>query len=125
MTFDDITIRQSGNRYELFHSLGFRVMVVDMPNDFQYFLDMKVLNSISKGMSLRWKQTQPSKENKLASLGYSCMNVLQTGTSEYAVYLPNNQQIAWLMTPPDGNYIADDKIIKIVCKCLSLRYGIK
>lgn len=31
MTFDDITIRQSGNRYELFHSLGFRVMVVDCP----------------------------------------------------------------------------------------------
>ena len=125
MTFDDITIRQSGNRYELFHSLGFRVMVVDMVNDQQYFLDMKVLNSVAKGLSLRWKQTQPSKENKLASLGYSNMNVVQVGISEYAIYLPNNQQIAWLMTPPDQNYIDDDKLLKIICKCLSLRYGIK
>ena len=125
MTFDDITIRQSGNRYELFHSLGFRVMVVDMVNDQQYFLDMKVLNSIAKGFSLRWKQTQPSKENKLASLGYSNMNVVQTGISEYAIYLPNNQQIAWLLTPPDNNYLDDDKLLKITCKCLSLRYGIK
>ena len=125
MTFDDITIRQNGNRYELFHSLGIRVMVVDMVNDFQYFMDMKVLNSIAKGFSLRWKQTQPSKENKLASLGYSNMNVVQTGISEYAIYLPNNQQIAWILTPPDHNYIDDDKLIKIICKCLALRYGIK
>lgn len=125
MTFDDITIRQNGNRYELFHSLGIRVMVVDMVNDFQYFMDMKVLNSIAKGFSLRWKQTQPSKENKLASLGYSNMNVVQTGISEYAIYLPNNQQIAWILTSPDHNYIDDDKLIKIICKCLALRYGIK
>ena len=125
MTFDDITIRQSGNRYELFHSLGYRVMVVDMPMDQQYFLDMKVLSTIAKGMSMRWKQTQPSKESKLNSFGYSGMNVIQTGISEYAIYLPNNQQIAWLMTPPDQNYIDDDKLIKIICKCLSLRYGIK
>jgi len=125
MTFDDITIRQSGNRYELFHSLGYRVMVVDMPMDQQYFLDMKVLSTIAKGMSMRWKQTQPSKESKLNSLGYSNMNVVQVGISEYAIYLPNNQQIAWLMTPPDQNYIDDDKLIKIICKCLSLRYGIK
>ena len=125
MTFDDITIRQSGNRYELFHSLGFRVMVVDMVNDQQYFLDMKVLNSVAKGLSLRWKQTQPSKESKLNSLGYSNMNVVQTGISEYAIYLPNNQQIAGLLTPPDNNYLDDDKLLKIICKCLSLRYGIK
>ena len=84
-----------------------------------------MLNTIGKTLSLRWKQTQPSKENKLASLGYSNMNVVQTGISEYAIYLPNNQQIAWLMTPPDQNYIDDDKLIKIICKCLSLRYGIK
>ena len=125
MTFDDITIRQSGNRYELFHSLGYRVMVVDMVNDFQYFLDMKVLNSIAQGISRRWKQTQPSKESKLNSMGYSNMKVVQTGISEYAIYLPNNQQIGWLMTPPDNNYIDDDKLLKIICKCLSLRYGIK
>lgn len=125
MTFEDITIRQSGNRYELFHSLGFRVMVVDTISDGQFFVDAKVLSTIAKGLSLRWKQTQPSKENKLASMGYSGMNVIQTGINEYAIYLPNGQQIAWLMTPPDRNYIDDDKLIKIICKCLSLRYGIK
>ena len=85
---------------------------------------MKVLSTIAKGMNMRWKQTQPSKESKLNSFGYSGMNVIQTGISEYAMYLPNNQQIAWLMTPPDQNYIDDDKLLKIICKCLSLRYGI-
>lgn len=126
MKFDDITIRQSGNRYELFHSLGYRVMVVDMPMDQQYFLDMKVLSTIAKGMSMRWKQTQPSKESKLNSFGYSGMNVIQTGISEYAICLPNRQQqIAWLLTPPDNNYLDDDKLLKITCRYLALRYGLK
>ena len=125
MTFDDITIRQNQNRYELFHSLGYRIMVVDMVADCQYFLDMKVLSTIAKALSMRWQQKPTSKENKLASMGYSGMNVIQVGVSEYAIYLPNNQQIAWLMTPPDRNYLDDDKLIKIICKCLSLRYGIK
>lgn len=125
MTFDDITIRQNQNRYELFHSLGYRIMVVDMVADCQYFLDMKVLSTIAKALSMRWQQKPTSKENKLASFGYSNMNVIQVGVSEYAIYLPNNQQIAWLMTPPDRNYLDDDKLIKIICKCLSLRYGIK
>lgn len=125
MTVEDITIRQNGNIYELCNSLGISTMLVSMPVDGQYFLDAKVLHTIGKALSLRWKQKQTSKENKLASFGYSNMNVVQTGISEYAIYLPNNQQIAWLMTPPDQNYIDDDKLIKIICKCLSLRYGIK
>lgn len=100
-------------------------MVVDMVADCQYFLDMKVLSTIAKALSMRWQQKPTSKENKLASFGYSNMNVIQVGVSEYAIYLPNNQQIAWLMTPPDRNYLDDDKLIKIICKCLSLRYGIK
>lgn len=126
MKFDDITIKQYGNRYELFHSvLGFRVMVVDMIPDNQFYLDCKVLSILAKAISLRFKQTQPSKENKMASFGYSNMNVVQVGVSEYAIYLPNGRQIAWMMTIPNGDYLSDDKLLKITCRYLALRYGLK
>ncbi len=125
MTFDDITIRQNGNIYELCNSLGYSTMLVSMPVDAQYYLDAKVLSTIAKTLSLRWKQKQTSKENKLASFGYSGMGILQIGKSEYGIYLPNAQQIAWVYLPPDNNYIDDDKCLKILCKCLGLRYGIK
>ena len=81
MRVEDIMIKQSGNRYELFHALGYRVMVVDMVPDNQFFLDAKALYTISKAINLRWKQ-EPSKENKLKSFGYSGMNVLQIGISK-------------------------------------------
>ena len=125
MTFGDVTIKQYGNRYELFHSLGYQVMIVDMPTDNQFFLDSKLLSTIAQTLSLRWKQTKSSKENKLSSFNYFGMSVLQIGISEYAIYLPNGQQVVWVYLPPDNNYIDDDKCLKIICKALALRYGIK
>lgn len=49
------------------------------------------------------------------------LSLCQTGQSEYAIYLPRGQQIAGLYLPPDGNYLDDDKAIKL----LSMRYQLK
>ena len=125
MTFDDITIKQFENRYVLVHSLGYQIMVVDFPRDGQFFLDAKVLSTISKALSLRWKQTSTSKENKLASFVFFGLNVIQTEPNGYAIYLPYGQQIVMVYFPLDNNYIDDDKCLKIICKALALRYGIK
>lgn len=125
MTVEDITIRQNGNIYELCNSLGISAMLVSMPVDGQFFLDAKVLHTIGKALSLRWKQKPISKENKLASFGYSGMNVIQVERNGYAIFLPNQQQIAIVYFPLDNNYMDDDKCLKIITKCLALRYGIK
>ena len=125
MKVEDITIHQQENRYFLVHSLGMQTMVVDMCRDNQYFLDAKVLYMMAKALSLRWKQKQASKENKLAKFDYFGMYVLQIGRSEYGIYLPNKQQIAWVGLPTDNNYIDDDQCLKVLCRGLALRYGIK
>ena len=125
MTVGDITIKQFNNRYMLVHSLGYTVMIVDMPMDNQYFLDAKVLNTIGKALSLRWQQKQTSKENKLASFGYSGLNVIQVERNGYTIYLPNRQQIVMVYFPLDNNYIDDDQCLKVLCRGLALRYGIK
>ena len=125
MTVGDITIQQADNRYMLVNSLGYNVMLVDMPRDGQYFLDAKVLDIIGKTLSLRWKQKPASKENKLASFGYSGLNVIQVERNGYAIYLPHGTQIVMVYFPLDNNYIDDDKCLKIITKFLALRYGIK
>ena len=125
MTFDDIKVEQSGNRYALYNSLGYRVMLVDMPRDAQYFLDAKVLSGVAKVMSIRWKQNPPSGANKLSgSFDYSGLSVVQVERNGYAIYLPNGQQVAIAYFPLDNNYIDDDKSLKIICKGLALRYRI-
>ena len=125
MTVGDITIQQADNRYTLMHSLGYTIMVVDFPRDGQFFLDAKVLNAIGKALSFRWRQKATSKENKLASFGYFGLNVIQVERNGYAIYLPHGQQIVIVYFPLDNNYIDDDKCLKIITKCLALRYGIK
>ena len=125
MKFDDITIQQFENRYTLIHSLGYTIMVVDFPRDKQYFMDAKVLSTIAKALSIRWQQKPSSKENKLASFGYSGLNVIQVERNGYAIYLPNGQQIVIVYFPLDNNYIDDDKCLKILCKSIALRYGIR
>ena len=124
MTVEDITIRQNGNRYLMVHRLGYQIMVVDMPRDNQYFLDAKVLYTIGKVLSLRWQQKQISKE-KSTQFDYFGMKVIQTERNGYAVGLPNGQQIAMVYFPLDADYIEDSKCLRVLCKGLALRYGIK
>ena len=124
MQFEDIRVEQSGNRYALYNSLGYRVMLVDMPRDAQYFLDAKVLSGIAKAMSIRWKQNPPSGENKLSGFDYSGLSVVQVERNGYAIFLPNQQQVGFVYFPLDNNYIDDDKCLKIICKGLALRYRI-
>ena len=125
MQFDDIKVEQSGNRYALYNQLGYRVMLVDMPRDGQYFLDCKVLSGIAKAMSIRWKQNPSSGENKLSGFDYSGLSVVQVERNGYAIYLPNGQQVAFTYFPLDSQFLEDDKCIKIICKGLALRYRIK
>ena len=125
MTFDDIKVEQSGNRYALYNKLGYRVMLVDMPRDGQYFLDWKVLSGIAKAMSIRWKQNSQSGENnKISGFDYSGLSVVQVERNGYAIYLPNGQQVAFAYFPLDSQFLEDDKCIKIICKGLALRYRI-
>ena len=124
MKFEDIRVEQSGNRYALYNSLGYRVMLVDMPRDAQYFLDAKVLSGIAKAMSIRWKQNPPSGQNKLSGFDYSGLSVVQVERNGYAIFLPNQQQVGFVYFPLDNNYIDDDKCLKIICKGLALRYRI-
>ena len=124
MQFDDIKVEQSQNSYALYNQLGYRVMLVDMPRDGQYFLDAKVLSGIAKAMSIRWKQNPPSGENKLSGFDYSGLSVVQVERNGYAIFLPNGQQVAIAYFPLDNNYIDDDKSLKIICKGLALRYRI-
>ena len=124
MTFDDIKVEQSGNRYALYNSLGYRVMLVDMPRDAQYFLDWKIISGVAKAMSIRWKQNPPSGQNKLSGFDYSGLSVVQVERNGYAIFLPNQQQVAIAYFPLDNNYIDDDKSLKIICKGLALRYRI-
>ena len=124
MKFEDIRVEQSGNRYALYNSLGYRVMLVDMPRDAQYFLDAKVLSGVAKAMSIRWKQNPPSGQNKLSGFDYSGLSVVQVERNGYAIFLPNQQQVGFVYFPLDNNYIDDDKCLKIICKGLALRYRI-
>ena len=124
MQFEDIRVEQSGNRYALYNSLGYRVMLVDMPRDAQYFLDAKVLSGVAKVMSIRWKQNPPSGQNKLSGFDYSGLSVVQVERNGYAIFLPNQQQVGFVYFPLDNNYIDDDKCLKIICKGLALRYRI-
>ena len=125
MKVEDITIRQNQNRYMLVNSLGYSIMLVDMPRDNQYFLDAKVLYMMAKALSLRWKQKQASKENKLAKFDYFGMFIIQTERNGYSIYLPSREQIAMVYFPLDGNYLDDDQCLKVLCRGLALRYGIK
>ena len=124
MQFEDIRVEQSQNRYALYNQLGYRVMLVDMPRDAQYFLDAKVLSGIAKAMSIRWKQNPPSGQNKLSGFDYSGLSVVQVERNGYAIFLPNQQQVGFVYFPLDNNYIDDDKCLKIICKGLALRYRI-
>ena len=124
MQFEDIRVEQSGNCYILYNKLGYKIMFIIMPRDAQYFLDAKVLSGIAKVMSIRWKQNPPSGQNKLSGFDYSGLSVVQVERNGYAIFLPNQQQVAIAYFPLDNNYIDDDKSLKIICKGLALRYRI-
>ena len=124
MQFEDIRVEQSGNCYILYNKLGYKIMLLLMPRDAQYFLDWKIISGVAKAMSIRWKQNPPSGENKLSGFDYSGLSVVQVERNGYAIYLPNGQQVAIAYFPLDNNYIDDDKSLKIICKGLALRYRI-
>lgn len=124
MQFDDIRIEKYGNRYVLYNSHNYRVLVVDLPNTEQLFLDSKTLAIFAKTISIRWKQTQASKDIKLTSFDYSGMGVMQITSNAYAIYLPNGQQVALMTVPQDGRFLEDDACLKVLCKGLAYRYRI-
>ena len=124
MQFEDIRVEQSGNCYILYNKLGYKIMLLLMPRDAQYFLDWKIISGVAKAMSIRWKQNPPSGENKLSGFDYSGLSVVQVERNGYAIFLPNQQQVGFVYFPLDNNYIDDDKCLKIICKGLALRYRI-
>lgn len=125
MKFGDMYVTQSANRYIITNAYGYTVFIVDMPLDFQWMYDAKVISNICIVLTARWKPVERCTEGKPVSGGYYGFRVLQIGDSSYAIHRPdNNLQIALANFPPN-NLLDDHKALRLICKLLARRYQLK
>ncbi len=53
---------------------------------------------------------------------FSSMTIQQSN-NEYRIWTPQGICIAQIIMPPDGQWLADSKVLEVICKALSYRWG--
>lgn len=49
--------------------------------------------------------------------------VIQQSNNEYRIWTPQGICIAHIIMPPDGQWLGDSKVLEVICKALSYRWG--
>ena len=107
---------------------GIKVFECFSVPDGQLILDSSMLNVVCRMLSLRWGVTKIKKGSgepaKAFSQGYFGLAFQQINFSEYVIYLPSGDAVAWVCTPPDNQYLKDSLTLSYMCRAISLRYGV-
>lgn len=126
--YHEMIVKQQGNKYEIYLPQGIKVFECLTLQDGQLILDSSMLNVACKLLSLRWGVTKTKKNNgeptKAFSQGYFGLFFQQINVSEYVIYLPSGDPVAWVCMPPDYQYLKDSLTLSYICRGISLRYGI-
>lgn len=126
--YHEMIVVQQGNRYEVYVPQGFKVFECFTLADGQLMQDSCMLNVACKLLSLRWGVTKPKKNSgeptKAFSQGYFGLMFQQINVSEYVIYLPSGDAVAWVFCPPDFQYVKDSLTLSYISRAISLRYGV-
>lgn len=127
-SYHEMRVIQQGNKYEIYVPQGFKVFECLTLQDGQLMQDSCMLNVACKLLSLRWGVTKAKKNSgepaKAFSQGYFGLMFRQINVSEYMIYLPSGDAVAWVCTPPDMQYVKDSLTLSYICRGISIRYGI-
>lgn len=126
--YHEMIVKQQGNKYEIYLPQGIKVFECFSIPDGQLILDSSMLNVACKLLSLRWGVTKTKKNSgeptKAFSQGYFGLFFQQINVSEYVIYLPSGDAVAWVFTPPDNQYLKDSLTLSYISRAISLRYGV-
>ena len=127
--YSGLSVRQSGNIYEVYLPQGIMVLSICMPVDGQLIKDASILDVICKVLAKRWGITKKSSNGSgsgksTVSINYSGLVFVQVDVSGYQIFLPTGDLVANILFPPDYQYCADSIGLGYVCRAIGLRYGI-
>ncbi len=127
--YSRLSVRQSGNVYEIYLPQGIKVFIGCMPNDGQLIRDAGALEIICKVLAMRWGIIQKNKKSdgekkKSVTLNYGGLSVVQVDVSGYQIFLPTGDLVACVLLPPDNQYCKDTIALSYICRAISKRYGI-
>lgn len=126
--YSGLSVRQSGNIYEVYIPQGIKVLSICMPADGQMIKDSTVLEVISRILAKRWGVTKKSSNGngngKSVSVNYGGLTFVQVDISGYQIFLPNGVLVANILFPPDQQYCMDAIGLGYVCRAISIRFGI-
>ena len=127
--YSGLSVRQSGNVYEVYIPQGIKVLSICMANDGQIIKDSSVLDVACRILSRRWGVTKKNSKGdgsgkSTISINYSGLVFVQVDISGYQIFLPTGDLVANVLFPPDYQYCADSIGLGYLCRAIAWRYGI-